>query len=159
MMVGSLAVSGYGAYKGQEAENQANLYNAQMSERQAAMADLQARDARIRGKQEEAAFRQNLEEVKGQQRAGFAASGVVVDKGSSQDVLLDTAAQGELDALTIRRNAKMESWMASQTAGNYLEQSKMQRSMIANPWKAAGMSLLTQGGQMGAQYGMAKAAR
>ncbi len=46
----------------------------------------------------------------GTQRAGFAANGVDVNSGSAANVQDDTAALGELDALTISNNAAKEAW-------------------------------------------------
>ena len=47
------------------------------------------------------------------------ASGFKVDEGSFGDVLEQTAATGELDALTIRSNALREAWGHRVEAANY----------------------------------------
>lgn len=68
-------------------------------------------DARIEsGKIEEQNQRTRTSQIKGQQKTGFAASGVDVSAGSPVDILSDTAAIGELDALTIRSNAETDAF-------------------------------------------------
>jgi hypothetical protein len=61
--------------------------------------------------------RNRVSQIKGQQRAGLAASGVIVDQDSAADVLADTAEQGELDARIIKQNYKTNAW-AQRTQGS-----------------------------------------
>jgi len=68
-------------------------------------------DARIEaGKIEEQTQRTKTSQIKGQQKTSFAASGVDISSGSPVDILSDTAAIGELDALTIRSNAETDAY-------------------------------------------------
>lgn len=68
-------------------------------------------DARIEsGKVEEQRHRYKIADFKGKQQAAFGASGVDVSSGSPVDILSDTAAVGELDALTIRNNAEADAF-------------------------------------------------
>lgn len=83
---------------------------AELADFNAAVADLQARDAIERGVDEENRFRSSVKVMVGSQRAGFAASNVDVSYGSAADVQADAAYLGELDALTIRTNAAREAW-------------------------------------------------
>lgn len=76
----------------------------------ASVADLQAKDAIARGRDEESRFRQYVRGLVGAQRAGFAASNVDVSFGSALEVQADAVELGELDALTIRTNAAREAW-------------------------------------------------
>jgi hypothetical protein len=76
----------------------------------ASIRSIQARDAVERGELEEREFRRRASRVLGAQRAAFGASGVQLDSGSPLDVLEDTAATAELDALTIRSNAQREAF-------------------------------------------------
>jgi hypothetical protein len=91
----------YSAYQQGKAEQSVARY-------QERAAQIAARDAEARGAAEEMRFRQRVSTVKGAQRAQLAASGVVLDQGSALDVLSDTAAYGELDALNIRADAQRE---------------------------------------------------
>lgn len=72
------------------------------------IAERKAEDARLRGEQEERRQRLETQQLIGRQRAAFAGAGVVVDQDVALDVISDTAAAGEIDALTIRTNAERE---------------------------------------------------
>lgn len=112
------AVAQYKAGKKQEEtakdvgihQQQASESQAQLADYNAAVADLQAQDAVARGAEEESRFRTQVRGAIGAQRAGFAASNIDVGYGSAVDVQADAAYLGELDALTIRTNAKREAW-------------------------------------------------
>lgn len=82
----------------------------QLAEYNARVAELHADDAIVRGKESEQRLRKDVRGLIGSQRVAFAASGQEVDSGSALDVQADTAALGELDALTIRTNAAREAW-------------------------------------------------
>jgi hypothetical protein len=107
---GSQIKAGGQAKKAGELEQQAANAQADLSDWNAKVADLQAEDAIQRGAEEEARLRRGVRQLVGAQRAGFAADGVDVGFGSALDVQADTAEQGELDALTIRTNAAREAW-------------------------------------------------
>lgn len=92
--------------RAQEAANS----QAELADYNAGVADLQAKDAIVRGAHDESRFREGVDQMVGQQRAGIAASGVDVNSGSAVDVQADTRHLGELDALTIRTNAAREAW-------------------------------------------------
>jgi hypothetical protein len=83
---------------------------AQLAEYNADVARLQAKDAVNRGVEQEGVYRQQIQQVIGRQRAGFAAGNIDVGTGSAVDVTADAAYIGEVDALTIRTNATREAW-------------------------------------------------
>lgn len=85
----------------------------------ARIAEMQAADALARGAEEEGRFRQGVESLIGSQRAGFAGQNVDVGYGSPVDVQADAAFLGELDALTIRSNARREAWGYEVQAENF----------------------------------------
>lgn len=114
-------ISAYSQYKaGKKAEEaakatgvhqkEASESQAQLADYNASVADLQAQDAVARGAEEESKFRTQVRGAIGAQRAGFAAGNIDVGYGSAVDVQADAAYLGELDALTIRTNAKREAW-------------------------------------------------
>lgn len=140
------AAGAYGAYSAQSAENQANEYRAQLSERNAALAEQGALNAEARGAREEAAFRTKVKGMKSTQRVGFAASGVTVDSGSALETVADTAAMGEQDALTMRYNASLEAWGKRAEAGNYVGEARLSRMKYRSPLEAGGLSLLGSAG-------------
>ena len=120
-----IGMSAFGTYKGVKAENQANAYNAQLAannqliaEQNAGIEEQRAAQAIEAGRVAEEQFRQKGEQLKGAQRAGFAASGVEVDTGSALDVAQDTAELTELDALTIRHNAALQAFDFNVSARN-----------------------------------------
>ena len=98
--------AGVNAFGKMRAGNEANT----LYQRNAQLADWQAADALQRGKIDEKKQRRVTEQVIGSQRAGLAAQGVDVNRGSALDVQADAAYLGELDALTIRHNAAKEAW-------------------------------------------------
>lgn len=104
------------------AESQAYL-----AEFNAAVADLQAKDAVTKGEQDANRFRQRVKLMIGEQRAGFAAGNVDVGFGSAVDVQADTALQGELDALTLKTNAAREAWGYRVEAVDYRERARIAR--------------------------------
>jgi hypothetical protein len=82
------------------------------------MYDAQARDAIVRGAENETIFRQGTQKLIGEERTSFAGQGVDVSSGSAAEVQADTARQSELDALQIRANAYREAWGFSTKAQN-----------------------------------------
>lgn len=73
------------------------------------LSNAQASDALLRGTKDEERYRRQIAMIAGQQKAEFGARNVAVD-GTALDILGDTAAIGEEDALTIRNNAAREAW-------------------------------------------------
>lgn len=140
----STAVSVAGQVKAGNAAKKAGEFNAAVSE-------LQAKDALARGKTDEARFRQGVRALIGSQRAGFAAQGVDVGVGSALDVQAEAAFLGELDALTIRNNAEREAWAHRMEAINY--RMGGQAAQRASRWNAAGTVLGTGASLLVSRYG------
>ena len=93
--------------------------SAALARNNAKVLDAKAEDALNRGAFDETVQRQKTASVLGTQRATMGASGFKVDEGSFGDVLEQTAATGELDALTTRSNAMREAWGHQVEAANY----------------------------------------
>ncbi len=89
------------------------------------IAQRQADDARARGEVEANKKRQQAQQLIGRQRTVLAGNGVEVDTGSALDITSDTAAAGELDALTIRANAEREALGFETNAMNFGSQSQL----------------------------------
>lgn len=103
-------MSAYGAIQqGQAARKQAE-YQAAVSRNNALLAERQAQDAEQRGKVAEDAQREKIAGLLGTQRAMLAGTGFDLGDDTSASLLGDTAAAGELDALTIRNNAAREAY-------------------------------------------------
>lgn len=86
----------------------AGNYADDISKRNQVALNQQAESVIEAGKVEEGRSRIQTADIKGKQKTGFAASGVDVGSGSPVDILSDTAAFGELDALTIRQGAEAD---------------------------------------------------
>lgn len=112
-----VGVSVYGQIQAGKARKEQAYQEAEVARKNAVIAKQNAKEAREAGHREEARQRLKTSQLIGKQRAAIGANGVLVDSGSSLDVQLDTAMMGELDALTIRRNAERK-------AVNYERQSE-----------------------------------
>ena len=102
-------------------------YQAQVDDNNRKVALWKAQDAQDRGAKEEAAHRTKVAALKGRQKSVLAASGVEIGDGSALDILGDTAALGELDALTIRSNAEREAYEQKVNASNLAANASMKR--------------------------------
>lgn len=111
----------------QDANARAAMSEAELSDYNASVADLQATDAVARGTQQENRFRVGVRGLIASQRAGFAGNNVDVGFGSSVDVQADAARLGELDALTIRTNAAREAWGYKVQAEDLRRRAQIQR--------------------------------
>jgi hypothetical protein len=149
-------VSAYGqVQQGKAAEGQAN-YQAAVGRNNAIIAERQARDSEERGAADELAQRRQTAAVLGKQRAGMAANGVDLSSGSPLDILGDTAAFGELDALTVRSNAAREAYGFRAQGSQFTSDAAAQQIAGRNTRKAsyigAGSTLLTSASQAGGNW-------
>ncbi len=151
-----------------EAQQRAANDEAALSDWNAQVVDLQAKDAVERGRLEENRFRQNVNLLIGSQRAGFAAGNVDVGFGSAVDVQAESAHQGELDALTIRTNAAREAWGFNVQAEDLRRRAEITRKegvnaaaagrarQSADRWGAVGTIAATGASLLEAKYGFGK---
>lgn len=110
LWAGSAFISWLGGKKAGTAAKAAGESAAQQQEFNAAVAELQAKDAIGRGNDAQSDFRSQVRGLIGSQRAAFAGGNVDVTVGSAVDVTADSAFLGELDVQKIRRNAEREAW-------------------------------------------------
>ena len=106
----STLVGAVGAKQQANAQADAAEYNAKVNDMNATLAERRARDALERGRQDEQQKRNETAQIEGRQRAAMAANGVDLSFGSPLDTLVSTATLGEVDALTVRRNAANEAY-------------------------------------------------
>lgn len=152
-----VGAAGYGmmaAGQAQEvaAANSAAEYNAAILEQNAKIARMEAAEASRIGKLEEQELRQKVRRLKSAQRAGYAASGVVVDVGSPLAVAAETAEYGEQDAMTIRRNTAMSIWGKETEAAGYFNQANLSRKKKRSPSLDVGATLLSGTSRLMNQY-------
>ena len=127
-------------------------YEAAVARNNMILANRMADDAIARGKVEEAQQRRQTRLMIGQQRVRLAGHGVEVDTGTALEITEDTAAFGELDALTIRRNAEREA-MGYRTQGlNYQAAGDLAIARSRLPNTTLG-TILTGGSSLAARYG------
>jgi len=152
--LGAVAAAGAGAgaystyQQAKSAKAQAN-YQSSVASNNKVIAERAADDSIKRGAVEEDRKRQDIELLKGKQIAGFAGSGTDLSSESVYDVIGETAALGELDALTIRSNYARESYEKRVMAMNYGAQALLSnyQAQSINPATSAGLSLVTSAGQ------------
>ena len=109
---GALASTGLGiAGQAQQAASQQAMYGyqAQVARNTQIVADRMAVDSEERGHTEESRARLRARSLMGGQTVTLAGQGADLS-GSALDILGDTVATGETDALTIRSNAAREAW-------------------------------------------------
>lgn len=107
---------------------QSGKQNERLAKANARIAEMQAVDAIARGRESERRFRQDVSGLVGAERAALAAQGIEVDTGDALQIQEDTAALGELDALTIRNNAAREAWGYRVQAADYRAQGELART-------------------------------
>lgn len=117
LTIGSLALtagSTYMQYQGQRraargAEAQGRAAQ-EMAGFEAGLLEEQAEDSLARGREQELRHRGDVSRLKGSQRARLAAQGIDIDTGSAGLLQEETAILGEVDAITIRNNARREAY-------------------------------------------------
>lgn len=147
LTIASTLMSAAGQIQQGNAANAAAKYNNQIAQMNAKISENQARDAIERGQKEEQKKRAEIAKISGAQTAAMAANGVDISFGSPLDTLVDTAVQGELDALTIRSNTYREEYdyrvrAANMRAGGQLELMKGSAAKTAG-FMGAGSTILS----------------
>lgn len=138
LMAASAAVSTIGALAqaqatadAQNAQAAAARYNAEVNERQATIAHLNAQSASQQGAAMEEAQRRRFAMLQGQTYAGLAQSGTDLGSGSNVDILKQNELNNELDALNIRYATGQKMASLENTSENYKSQATLNR-MNAN---------------------------
>lgn len=151
LAIGGTALTLYGQYQNAKAQAKQAKFTAEQLEQNRLLGIERAKDAYWRGEQDETEFRQNIEQLKSNQKVSFAASGFDVTEGTAMDVLLNTADLGERDAMKIRTNAHNEAYaylMGAEQAGMQAQAAIQAQKDIgrALPY-SMGATLLTGGAQ------------
>lgn len=111
-------------------------YQAKVAKRNAEVAQANADMKRQEGIEEARQTRmKNLQRI-GAQQTAMAANGIDVSSGTALDVVADTAAQGELDALTNRYNAETQALAYERQANNFTNQSNLDLFAGQNAYKS-----------------------
>lgn len=103
LTLASMAVQGVGQIQRGRAEARAARQNRRFAE-------MEAQDVLARSNEDVAAYQRELRQVTGQQRVALGAQGIDVTQGTATEIARQTAAIGEMDVATIRRNAQRQAW-------------------------------------------------
>jgi hypothetical protein len=136
----SSAIGAFGQIQAGQAAKQAGDYNAAIARNNQIIAERAAVDAETRGDIAADEQRRKTARIAGAQRAAFGSSGLAIDSATSMDILGDTAAFGELDALTIKSNAQREAYGYRVQGMNYQAEEAMSRVRGKNANTAAQIS-------------------
>lgn len=136
-------VSAYGVSQQQKAANASAEYNAKVMQRNSEIAKMQGAEATKQGELDAREHRLKVAGIIGSQKSAYGASGVLIDQGSPLDVAMSSAAEGELDAMTIKRNAQRAAYGYQTQALNYEAESSLSRMSKRSVGLATGTSLLT----------------
>ena len=154
--VASTAMGFMGAMQQAQAQSAAASYQAAVARNNKIVADRAAEDALARGRSAEVAKANETNRLMGRQTISLAANGMDVGSGSSLDLIGDTAAQGQLDQLTVRSNAYREAAGYAQQGAGYASQAAM-ADATASGAESAGLTrgfttLIAGAGQVAGQW-------
>ena len=156
LTLGSTLLGAAGSIQQGQAAAKAAKYNAQVAEMNATISERRAKDALDRGAFEEQQKRRENAALMGKQKAAMAANGIDLTFGSPLDMIVDSATLGELDALTIRKNAYREEYDYRVQAANQRAQKTMYegaaKSALTGGYLAAGGTILGGAGNAYKNY-------
>ena len=161
MAASSAVLEGIGAYSNSRMKAGQLDLQASNAASSARMAELGAQQALYAGESQIAQLTRRAGQIKAQQRAGFAASGVAVGVGNSAEVMTSTDVMKEVDSRTAKLNALQASWGYRRQAMMLDAQSKAASIMADANRSAAGLnafsSLLSGATKVaGMYYGMGR---
>ena len=126
-------VSSYSQGKSQQAMYN---YQAKVAEQNKKIANQNAAQERQTGIEEARLQRMKTLQTVGSQQAAMAANGMDVTQGTSLDIIEDTSAMGELDALQIQTNYERKALSYEQQANNFQNESNMDIIAGKNAYKS-----------------------
>jgi hypothetical protein len=147
-----IAAAVIGAYSGIKAGNAAKAsgeYQQKVADQNAALSDFKAEETGKLGAIQEERQRAKVRQVIGSQRASLAANGIDLSSGTALDLVGETAAFGEEDALMLRYNAMNEAWGYRTQATNFRNDGSAAASTGQNQASAA---YLTTAGNLAGSY-------
>ena len=120
-------------------------YQAQVDRRNAIIAQQNADQKRQEGIEEARLQRIKTLQAVGSQQAAMAANGIDISSGTALDVIGDTAAQGELDALTTMYNSETEARAYENQSNNFNNQANLDILSGQNAYKAGRLNAAAAG--------------
>ncbi len=143
LQVASIAFTAIGGIQQASAARATGRFNQQVAENNKIISDQRAADALLRGEEAEAASRRGTAQQIGSQKVAFGAGNISLGSGTPQDVIAGTATIGELNALTIRNNARRESIGFTQQGQNFRSEGEL--AAFEGKSKSQGTLLTTAG--------------
>ena len=136
---------GVSAYQQGKAQQAQYNYQAKVNEENAKIAQENANVQRQQGIEDARLQRMKAISTIGSQQAAMAANGVDITQGTALDVISDTAAMGELDALQTQYNYESKARGYEVQAGNYKNQSNLDVISGKNAYNAGKMNAISSG--------------
>lgn len=143
--VAGSVVGGVSSYQQGQQQQAYYNYQAQVAEENAKIAQNNAALERQQGIEESRLQRIKTAQAVGAQQTAMAANGIDVTQGTALDVIEDTAAMGELDALQTRYNYERKALQYEQQANNFTNQSNLDVIAGQNAYSAGKMNALASG--------------
>ena len=120
-------------------------YQAKIDKKNAEIAQSNADMKRQEGIEAARTQRVKTLQAVGSQQAAMAANGFDATSGTNLDIVEDTAAQGELDALTKQYNKETEALAYDASASNYNNQANLDRFAEQNAYKSGMLNAVGNG--------------
>lgn len=126
-----MAIAGIGTLLQLIAVTEEGRHRVAEAEENALLAEVASADARERGARRAGLLRIKRTQLGGAQAVAYARSGVDSSTGTPAAVQADTAAIGELDALTAENDAAREAWGLGKQAEKFKKQASRERTRTA----------------------------
>lgn len=143
--VASTALGTYSSYSQGQQQKAMMEYEAKVARDNEKIANENAASERQTGIEEARLQRIRTLQAIGSQQTAMAANGVDVTSGTSLDIIEDTAAMGELDALNIRTNYEKRAQGYEQQGGNFANQANMNIISGKNAYRAGAINAASNG--------------
>jgi len=138
-------VSGVSSYQQGKSQEAYYNYQAQVAEENKKIAQNNAAIERQQGIEEARLQRIKTLQAVGSQQSAMAANGVDVTQGTALDIIEDTAAMGELDALQIETNYEKRALAYDQQADNFQNNANLDRISGKNAYTSGVYGGITGG--------------
>jgi hypothetical protein len=150
----SAGTQAYTASNTASAQQSVLNYQSGVTNANAELAELRAQDATRQGVLSEMDLRSRVKQVKGQQRAAFAANGVALNEGSPVQVAASTDWVRDVDIATIRNNAARSAFGYRTQGANATAQARGYAAGAGtiNPSQSAITSLLGSAGSISQKW-------
>lgn len=143
--IGSAGMGAVNSYQQGKAQKAQSEYESQVAQQNAKIAQQNAAMERQQGIEEARLQRIKAAQVIGSQKTAMAANGVDVTQGTALDVIEDTAAMGELDALQTRYNYERKAQAYEMQGYNFQNQSNLDILAGENAYSAGKLNGLAAG--------------